>query len=153
MSDILHRVGAVAPIDRVYEALATPTGVASWWSASTTGGTMTGQTMTVAFDRPDTGERIGAFDLTLEELVPHKRVAWRVIGGPPEWMGTLIGFDLKTEGDYTIVDFAHQGWAEPGEFMAHCSTKWAMYLMSFKAFVESGAGAPAPADVQISNWH
>lgn len=153
MPDILHRVGAIAPIDRVYRALATPEGVAAWWTTDTTGGTTTGQTVTVAFDNPETGERMGAFDLSTEELVADKRVAWRVIGGPPEWLGTLIGFDLKVEGDYTIVEFAHQGWAEPGEFMAHCSTKWATYLMSLKAFVESGAGAPAPRDVQISNWH
>jgi hypothetical protein len=37
--------------------------------------------------------------------------------------------------------------------MNHCSTKWAIYLMSLKQLVETGAGAPAPHDVQISNWH
>ena len=37
--------------------------------------------------------------------------------------------------------------------MHHCSTKWATFLMSLKPLVETGAGAPAPRDVQISNWH
>jgi hypothetical protein len=37
--------------------------------------------------------------------------------------------------------------------MSHCSTKWATFLMSLKAFVETGTGAPHPHDVQISNWH
>ena len=36
--------------------------------------------------------------------------------------------------------------------MHHCSTKWAAYLMSLKELVETGQGAPAPNDVQISNW-
>ena len=40
--------------------------------------------------------------------------------------------DLKQEDDYTIVLFEHQGWKEPVEFMHHCSTKWATYLMSLK---------------------
>ena len=51
------------------------------------------------------------------------------------------------------MNFAHQGWREPVEFMHHCSTKWATFLMSLKALVETGVGAPAPHDVRISNWH
>lgn len=35
--------------------------------------------------------------------------------------------------------------------MHHCSTKWAMFLMSLKSLVETGKGAPYPEDVQISN--
>ena len=50
--------------------------------------------------------------------------AWRVVDGPEEWVGTTIDWDLRQDGDYTIVLFAHQGWKEPVEFMHHCSTKW-----------------------------
>ena len=68
-------------------------------------------------------------------------------------VGTKVSFDLKQEGDYSIVLFKHAGWKEPVEFMHHCSTKWATYLMSLKALVETGKGAPSPNDVQISDWH
>ena len=78
---------------------------------------------------------------------------WRVVDGPEEWVGTTIDWRLRQDGDYTIVLFAHAGWSEPVEFMNHCSTKWGSYLMSLKSFVETGAGAPAPHDVQISDWH
>ena len=41
--------------------------------------------------------------------------------------------------------FRHEGWREPVEFMHHCSTKWATYLMSLKSLVETGSrGAVAP---------
>jgi hypothetical protein len=46
-----------------------------------------------------------------------------------------------------------EGWKEPVEFMNHCSTKWAVFLMSLKALVETGKGTPNPADPRISNWH
>ena len=49
--------------------------------------------------------------------------------------------------------FTHAGWVEPVEFLAHCSTKWAVFLLSLKALVETGTGAPAPDDVAISDWH
>ena len=64
-----------------------------------------------------------------------------------------IEWQLSQQGEYTIVLFSHQGWKEPVEFMNHCSTKWGSFLMSLKSLVESGKGAPAPRDVQISDWH
>jgi hypothetical protein len=44
-------------------------------------------------------------------------------------------------------------WREANEFMHHCSTKWATFLLSLKQLVETGAGAPDPIDLQISDWH
>jgi hypothetical protein len=64
-----------------------------------------------------------------------------------------ICFDLKQEDDFTVILFRHEGWKEPVEFMYHCSTKWAVFLMSLKALIENGTGQPSPTDVRISNWH
>ena len=77
------------------------------------------------------------------ELRPSERVAWRVVGGPEEWIGTTVEWDLRQDGDYTIVLFKHQGWKEPVEFMNHCSTKWGSYLMGLKSLVETGEGRRA----------
>ena len=77
----------------------------------------------------------------------------RVIKGPAEWVGTKIRFELKQEDDFTIVLFKHEGWREPAEFMHHCSTKWATFLMSLKSLGETGKGQPSPNDVKIGNWH
>ncbi|WP_129788437.1 SRPBCC family protein [Promicromonospora panici] len=152
MVDILHRVGATAPLEKVYEAVATPEGVAAWWTKDTTGEGTVGSTLTTAF-HDDAGTYIGSFELEITELDPAGSVDWLVTGGPEEWIGTHIHFDLKEEDGFTIVLFGHTGWKEPVEFMNHCSTKWATFLMSLKRFVETGTGEPAPHDVQISNWH
>lgn len=53
----------------------------------------------------------------------------------------------------TILNFGHRNWQEPVEFMAHCSTKWAVFLMSLRALVETGQGKPAPEDLKIDNWN
>jgi hypothetical protein len=86
------------------------------------------------------------------ELQPAKRVLWQVVGGPEEWIDTRVSFELKQDGDFIIVLFKHQGWKEPVEFMHHCSTKWAIFLMSLKSLVETGKGEPWPNDVLIDNW-
>ncbi|WP_410811999.1 SRPBCC family protein [Micromonospora sp. 067-2] len=147
MLDILHQVGVVAPLDDVYRAVATPEGIAGWWSIDTTGGSEVGRRLAVRF-----GD-VGGFDLEILELNPAGRVRWRVVGGPEEWIGTEVDWRLDQRGRYTIVQFTHEGWREPVEFMHECSTKWAIFLMSLKELVETGRGRPAPDDVQISDGH
>jgi hypothetical protein len=68
-------------------------------------------------------------------------------------LDTTVRWDLRQQGDYTIVLFKHEGWREPVEFMHHCSTKWATFQMSLKQLLETGQGAPDPRDVHISDWH
>jgi hypothetical protein len=84
------------------------------------------------------------------ELDPEKRVLWQVVAGPSEWIGTRVGFALAQKDDATTVLFEHQGWKEPTEFMHHCSTKWGTFLMSIKAALETGQGAPFPNDVHVT---
>jgi uncharacterized protein YndB with AHSA1/START domain len=149
--EILHRVGIKASPAKVYAALSTPRGVAGWWTADTRGDDKVGGTISFRFTAA--GHEIGAFDMKIVDLQPDLRVAWQVVQGPPEWLGSTIRFELKQEGDYTIVLFRHEGWKEPAEFMYHCSTKWAIFLMSLKSLVETGKGNPSPDDVRIGDWH
>jgi uncharacterized protein YndB with AHSA1/START domain len=151
MVDILHRVGMKSSLDDVYQALATREGLAAWWTTSTQGDSKVGGMIRLRFS--EDGREIGGFDMKVLELEPARRVSWQVVDGPAEWVGTKISFDLKREGDWTVVLFKHQDWKEPVEFMHHCSTKWATFLMSLKALVEDGKGAPAPDDLKVSNWH
>ena len=147
MVDIVHRVGMKgATPDQVYAALTTIEGLSGWWATDTKGQPEVGGTLEFRFAP-------GGFDMEVLEQEPAQRVLWEVVDGPAEWIGTTVRWDITQQGDYTIALFAHQGWREPVEFMYHCSTKWATFLLSLKQLVETGAGAPAPRDVQISDWH
>jgi hypothetical protein len=147
MPDILHRVGikSSSPND-AYKALTAIQDLSGWWTIDTQGQSKVGEVVKFRF-----GEH-GGFDMKVLELDPAKRVLWQVVDGPEEWIGTKVSFDLKQDGDYTIVLFQHQGWKEPVEFMHHCSTKWGVFLMSLKSLVETGKGAAYPNDVLIDNW-
>ena len=151
MVDILHRVGIKAPLDEVYKALTTREGLAGWWTNNTEGESKVGGTLQFRFSAG--GVDIGGFEMKVLELHPAERVLWQVVGGPEEWIGTQISWDLKQDGEYCIVVFKHQGWKEPVEFMHHCSTKWAIFLMSLKSLLETGKGAPNPIDVKIGDWN
>ena len=148
MADILHRVGIKSSLDEVYKALTTREGLAAWWTNNTQGEGKVGGALNFRFSAG--GVEIGGFDMKVLELHPAKRVLWQVVDGPADWIGTKVSFDLKQGGDYAIVLFKHQGWKEPVEFMHHCSTKWATYLMSLKSLLETGKGTPNPNDTHIS---
>jgi uncharacterized protein YndB with AHSA1/START domain len=146
MVDILHKVGIRTSSPRqVYDALTTVDGLAGWWTDDTKGSGEVGGVLQFRFPP-------GGFDMEVVEASPAERVSWRVVDGPEEWVGTTIDWDLRQDGDYTVVLFTHQGWKEPVEFMHHCSTKWGSYLLSLKALVETGTGAPSPHDVKIDSW-
>jgi uncharacterized protein YndB with AHSA1/START domain len=148
MPDILHKVGikSSSPND-TYKALTTCEGLSAWWTTDTQGETKVGGVIQFRFAPR------GFFDMKVLALDPDKRVLWQVVDGPEEWIGTKVSFELKQEGDFTVVLFKHQGWKEAVEFMHHCSTKWAAFLLSLKSLVESGKGAPYPNDTKIDNWN
>jgi uncharacterized protein YndB with AHSA1/START domain len=150
--DIVHRIGIKAPASKVYEAVATTQGVAGWWTRDTTGSATVGGKVNTRFLHPD-GREIGYMDFEMIRLEPNQEVRWRFLDGPPEWIGTEATFQLAQDGDMTILVFGHRNWKEPVEFMAHCSMKWAVFLLSLRELVETGKGKPAPEDLKIDNWN
>ena len=70
-------------------------------------------------------------------------------GAPTSGSGRKLSFDLTAQDDGTVVLFTHAGWREPCEFMAHCSARWAYFLLSLKSYVETGTGTPFPEDLKF----
>ena len=152
MVDILHRIGIQASRPVVYAALSTIDGLSGWWTRHTRGVSQPGETIHFDFMSPN-GERLGGMEMQVLALVPDTQVRWRCVAGPEEWVDTELVFDLVQEGDYCIVRFGHLNWREAVEFTAHCSMKWATFLLSLSSLVETGTGRPAPNDLKIDNWN
>jgi hypothetical protein len=91
--------------------------------------------------------------MEVRELNPSKSVRWLCVAGPEEWVGTEISFDLSEQDGQIIILFGHKNWREAVEFTAHCSTKWAVFLLSLRQYVETGKGSPSPNDLKIDNWN
>ena len=152
MPDIVHRVGIKAPAANVYKALATADGVAHWWTDQASGQDGLGNNLSFRF-LSKTGEVIGEMMMQVTKLAVPSAVHWRCVQGPPEWIGTDITFELSEQDGMTIVLFAHRNWRETVEFMHHCSTKWAVFMLSLREYVETGKGRPSPDDIKIDNWN
>jgi uncharacterized protein YndB with AHSA1/START domain len=145
MEKIRHRVGIRAPRSAVLAKLTTLDGLASWWTRDVVGDPAAGGKIEFRFGSPD------RFALMEVDEVTDTEVVWDCIGGPEEWVGGVLTFALDQEGDETVLKFTHS-WREPVDFMFHCNTKWAYFLLSLKASVEDGEGTPFPGDLKISSW-
>jgi uncharacterized protein YndB with AHSA1/START domain len=139
MSDILHRVGIDAKPDKVFDALTTIEGLRGWWSSTASGSAAKGDII-----------KYGFCDMQVIAAEPSKLVHWRCIGGPDEWLNTEVIFRLDWKEDQTFVVFKHANWKEPVEFMHHCSTKWATFLLSLRDLLEKSNGHPIPDDLKIA---
>ena len=145
MYEIRHRVGINAPRTQVLDKLTTIDGLASWWTRDTRGDAGEGGDVAFYFR----GTEPGAVMHVAKATDDH--VEWQCVAGPDEWTGNAITFDLEENGAETVVKFAH-AWREPIEFTAHCSTKWAFFLLGLKASLEGGDATPFPGELQISTW-
>jgi len=152
MIDIIHRIGIKAPVAKVLQAVSTVAGVAGWWTEDTTGASGVGGSMTARFT-DSAGKQIGKMDFKITRMDPDKAVHWRITDGPPEWIGTDVTFDVSQQDGQTILVFGHRNWREAVEFTAHCSMKWATFLLSLRALAETGKGKPSPGDLKIDNWN
>ncbi len=145
MVNINHRIGIKASPEKIYEALTTDDGLKKWWTNDISGAGMVGSTIKFRFNG-------GGPDFTITKLIPNKTVCWQHSGNIPEsWMDTEILFQLEVGENQTFVKFTHSNWNETTDFMAHCNTKWAVFLLSLKDALETGKGAPFPNDIQIDH--
>ena len=138
MPDILHRVGVNARPERVFASLTTINGLRGWWVSEASGDAGLGGTIDFGFCR-----------MHVIEVVPDRLVQWRCVEGPAEWVGTVVTFSLVWKEEQTFVLFKHADWKEPVEFMHHCSTKWATFLLSLRDLLEAEEGHPSPRDLKI----
>jgi uncharacterized protein YndB with AHSA1/START domain len=139
MFDILHRVGIDAKPGRVFDALTTIEGVRGWWFSAATGSAAKAGLF-----------NLGCCDMQVIAAEPDRLVHWRCTRGPDEWMNTEVTFRLDWKEDQTFVVFKHANWKEPVEFMHHCSTKWATFLLSLRDLLEKSDGRPSPHDLKTA---
>jgi uncharacterized protein YndB with AHSA1/START domain len=152
MVDIIHRIGIKSSADKVYKALSTIDGLSNWWTTEVEGDDRLGGNIQFNF-RTESGELKGSMTMKVEQLKPNKEVRWRCVDGPAEWIGTQVTFEMSEQDGQVIVIFGHRNWKEAVEFTAHCSMKWAVFLLSLREYVESGKGKPSPRDLKIDNWN
>ncbi len=147
MPNILHRIGTgKATVQQMYDAISTIKGLSGWWTTKVEGEIKIGGILQFRFSK-------GGPDFEIIDLQPLKKAEWKCVQGPKEWVDTHIEFNISKENEETVLLFKHGGWREEVEFMHHCSTQWAYFLIGLRKFLETGEGTPYGKNLEpISQW-
>jgi uncharacterized protein YndB with AHSA1/START domain len=133
-----------APPARVFSAIATPDGLASWWTPIVSGSLAPGTRFELGF--PGTGTTI---ELRVERARRPALVEWTCLGhnGHPEWRGTILEFRLGERGPGgTTLSFRHAGLEQGLACFGSSTREWNRVLADLREAVESDGPPSADLD-------
>lgn len=143
MANILHQVGITADLSDAVRAVTSTKGISQWWVPAS-GNASVGNIIDLHF-----GEHLMQMEvLGNEEL----NIQWRCVSGDEQWKNTLLRFDFIPTDNQLLLNFSHSQWAHETELFRHCNTKWAVFMLSLKEYLETGTGRPYPEDTQINYY-
>ena len=144
MEKIKHKVGVKTTLKDAYEATHCPEKLLKWWPEKASGGQCVGEEIILEFPG------YPKHTWKIMELSPSKKVVLRAIKGPSEWEGSVLKFEFSEREGQVWITLTHTTGLNitPGAYQFFC-TKWPMFLVSLKAFLEIGSGMPYPNDIKI----
>lgn len=136
MANIEHLQTIHVPAAKVYEVLTTAEGLSEIWTNELIVNQQVGLINEFRF---------GSNDITkmrIEELIPNKKVIWQCIDSDPEWVDTIVSFELEEKSEKSLITLRHMNWKEVTPFYRSCNYNWAIFLYSLKSYCEEGVGLP-----------
>ncbi|KAB8033323.1 SRPBCC family protein [Fluviispira multicolorata] len=143
--EIRHEIGIKATSKLVYQALTDIKMLSNWWTSDTRGTSKVGNFLEFWF--VDFCQKFEVIELKQNQFV-HWKCADK---GLEDWEETEIRFSLRSDEKQCFVNFIHSGWQDNTGLYPHCSTKWAVFLLSLKEFLETGRGRPFPHDLAVNH--
>ena len=135
---LMHTVSIDADANKIYEALSTAKGLASFWTADSHAEPKVGSIARFGFGGP-------VLEMKVDELKPGQRVMWSTHAGFDAWKGTTVSWDIKPgkDGAQEVV-FNHEGWPEalPAKDLASVNYTWGRVVGRLKKYAETGKPVP-----------
>ena len=135
---LVHSVTIEADANKIYEAISTGKGLASFWTRDSHAEPKVGSLAQFGFGGP-------SLELKVEELKQGRLVRWSSYGGFPEWVGTTVIWEIApAEKGGSEVRFTHAGWpAElPQVDLASVNYTWGRIVGRLKKYVETDKPVP-----------
>src|SRR5947207_14062707 len=101
---LMHMVAIDADANKIYAALSTAKGLASFWTADSDAEPKVGSIAKFGCHGP-------VLEMKVETLEPGKGVRWASHGGIAQWHGTTVAWESEAAQDGSHgVTFQHGGW-------------------------------------------
>jgi uncharacterized protein YndB with AHSA1/START domain len=140
MANIDHEIKIKAPQERVYQALASPSGLSKWHTSNVKGNGDVGGTLRM---EPKSGP---VFEWKVTKTVPSQTIQWECVKGPGRSVGTSVEFKISpTKDGRTLIEFVHSDWQDNDEHFRECNTLWAILLDHLRRYAETQKADPTYA--------
>lgn len=136
MAAIYHQLEINASIDKVFECVATPEGIAKWWTLDSSGTPLLHAEIEINFGPEYKWKSV------ISNYKPQEAIEYQMIVSDNDWKNTKIGFNLQKNGESTRLDFYHIDWPEANDHFKISSYCWAAYLRILKRYLEKGEFVP-----------
>ncbi len=132
MYSIFHDLIIKAKPLEIFEAITQPKHLNNWWTKNCEGKPELGVEYRLYFSPEyDWNAEVSICQIPLKfEL--------HMTACDEDWDPTRFGFELKDNGDSTLVSFYHIGWQSTNHHFRRTSYSWALLLRLLKNYVEKG---------------
>lgn len=145
MHNIYHRYMINASPEKVYQAVSTIDGLKKWWTVDIVGESSLGEVITFGF-----GNNQYLIKMEVTKFETNKRVEWKNVEDPSgNWLDTVVYFDIEEVEGGSVLRFGHTGWKEVTDQIGLVTSRWGVFLVSLKQYLETGKGTPHPDDMPI----
>ncbi|AWW29401.1 SRPBCC domain-containing protein [Echinicola strongylocentroti] len=118
------------PIETVYNALVTESGLSEIWTKKLKVKPEIDFVNEFDFDEGYTTK------FKIIELIENNKIVWECVVSDEEWIGTKVSFELTEKDSITTVSLKHYHWRERTDYYRWCSYNWAMFLNRLKSYCE-----------------
>lgn len=135
---LMHMVLIDAEPEKIYEALTTSRGLASFWTSDSHAEPTVGSIARFGFGGP-------SLEMKVDSLQPGKLVRWSSSKVFPGWEGTTVTWEIKpADAGGHEVWFNHEGWAKdmPAAELASVNYTWGRVVGRLKKHAETGDPVP-----------
>lgn len=143
MARVRHRVGVAGNINQIYRAMHEPPGLAGWWATTADGTPEVGHLVNLHF------EALTTLTFRLTALEENALVGFQCVSGPGAWQDSQLEFTFRRDEKQVWVGLIHENESASEDDFVYFSTKWPIYLLSMRDFIENGTGRPYPKDTKI----
>lgn len=144
MKDSRHFIGAKTTKEEMYKAISEPQGLEKWWATSAKGDPEIGKTIALYF------KDLTTLKFNYTTLIPYEKLELTCCEGPPQWQDTILTFKLEEKEGQVFLTHIHSNiQSDDIESLTYFNTKWTVYLLSLKNFLETGKGTPYPTELKL----
>lgn len=144
MERTIHFIGAKCTKEEMFNAISKPSGLEKWWATKAEGIVKLEETLFLTFDNLTT------LKFKYDKIIPNEKLVLTCFDSFKSWDKTQLVFELVKKNDQVFLTHTHQN-IDPQdiESLTYFSSKWTVYLLSLKKYLETGIGTPYPNETKL----